>query len=59
MRRYLFPFALMLLFACCLVGCLGEDSFSDVKVDGSMTTVLGTGSASSGGGSQMRTGMSF
>lgn len=57
MRIYLFPFALMLL--CCLAGCLSEDRLSDIKVDGSMSTVLGTGSSYSGGGSQMRTGMSF
>ncbi len=59
MRIFLFPLAVTLLFACCLTGCLSEDRLDDVKIDGSMTTVLGTGSGYSGGGSQMRTGISF
>lgn len=59
MRIFLFPFAIMLLSVCCLAGCLSEDRLDDVKVDGSMTTVLGTGSGYSGGGGQMRTGISF
>ena len=59
MRKFLFPLVVMLLFACGLTGCLSEDRLDSVKVDGSMTTVLGTGSGHSGAGSQMRTGISF
>ncbi|HJD96150.1 hypothetical protein, partial [Mailhella massiliensis] len=59
MRIFLFPFAVMLLLGCCLTGCLSEDRLDNVKVDGSMTTVIGTGSGYSRAGSQMQTGISF
>ena len=53
------PCAIMVLSVGCLAGCRSEGRLDDVKVDGSMTTVLGTGSGYSGGGGQMRTGISF
>lgn len=59
MKTFLAPFALLMLLAVSLTGCLREDSFDSVKVDGEMSTVFRTGSAPSHMYSRTRTGISF
>ena len=49
----------MALCAGCLSGCLQEDSFDSVKIDGEMSTVFRTGSGPSYMHSRTRTGISF
>lgn len=48
-----------MLLLVCLTGCLREDSFDSVKVDGEMDTVLRTGSGPSHAYSRTRAGISF
>lgn len=59
MKTFLAPFVLLTLLAVCLTGCLREDSFDSVKVDGEMSTVFRTGSAPSHMYGRTRTGISF
>ena len=59
MRKFLFPLVFAALCAGCLSGCLREDSFDSVKVDGEMSTVFRTGSGPSHTYSGTRTGISF
>ena len=59
MKTFLVPLALMTLLAVCLAGCLQEDSFDSVKVDGEMSTVFRTGSGPSHMYGRTRTGISF
>lgn len=59
MRKFFFPLVVAALCAGCLSGCLREDSFDSVKVDGEMSTVFRTGSGPSYMHSRTRTGISF
>lgn len=59
MKKFPVPFVLLMLLLVCLTGCLREDSFDSVKVDGEMDTVLRTGSGPSHAYSRTRAGISF
>lgn len=59
MKTFLVPFALMVLLAVSLTGCLQEDSLDSIKVDGEMSTVFRTGSGPSYMHSRTLTGISF
>ena len=59
MKMFLMPLALLMLMIVCLTGCMQEDSFDSVKVDGDITTVFRTGSGPSHMSSRTRTGISF
>ena len=59
MKTFLCPLILLALCAGCLSGCLQEDSFDSVRVDGEMSTVFRTGSGPSLMHSRTRTGISF
>lgn len=59
MKTFLAPLAFFVLLAVCLTGCLREDSFDSVKVDGDMSTVFRAGSGPSHMYSRTRTGISF
>ena len=59
MKTFLVPLALLMLTTLFLTGCMQEDTFDSVKVDGDITTVFRTGSSPSHMSSRTRTGISF
>ena len=74
MKTFLVPLALLMLAMLFLTGCMQEDTFDSVKVDGDITTVFRTGSSEHRGdiatvfrtgsspshmSSRTRTGLSF
>ncbi len=59
MKTFFVPLTLAVLLTVCLTGCLREDSFDSVKVDGEMSTVFRTGSGLSHAYGRTRTGISF
>lgn len=60
MNPFFLSSTLLSVFLIFLTGCTTAPSIAEnVKIDGSLTTTIGTGSGSSYAGSRARTGISF